>query len=193
MNGMYVVIAGPSGAGKDSVIREIGKKMNNCLISVSYTSRKIRPEEINGIDYNFVSEEEFEYMIKNGDFVEYVKYDGNYYGTAKLSKEELENNDVIFRKDVRGAISIKKEFPFVITFYVMAKDYSTLKKQKGDRGKNRDDIAIKERDLAKNLDFLIINDNIEKAADEIISIIEMYKAHSMKSKENIKFMDEFYD
>ena len=193
MKGLYIVIAGPSGAGKDSVIRKVLKKRKNILLNVSYTSRKIRPYETNGFDYNFVTKEKFESMIQNGDFLEYIVYDNAYYGTKKLSKEELENNDVMFRKDVNGAISIKRDFPFVITFYIMTKNLSILKKRKGKRGKARDDIAIAEKDPAKNLDFLIINKTRRQAAKEVIKIIDIYKSHSMKNPVNIQFMDDFYN
>ena len=192
MKGMYIVIAGPSGAGKDSVIREVLKRRNNLLLNVSYTSREKRDDEIDGFDYHFVSREKFEQMINNNEFVEFVEYGGEYYGTRNLSKEEFENNDVVFRKDVRGAISIKVKFPFVITIYLMPANNLRLKEQKGDRGDNRDDIARQEKNPAKTLDFLVVNDKIEKAADEIISIIDIYKAHSMKNPINIQFMDEFY-
>ena len=192
MNSIRIVLAGPSGAGKDSVIREILNKRNNILLNVSYTSRKKRQEETNGLDYNFVTRQEFEEMIAKDEFIEYVDYDGEYYGTRKLSNEELESNDIIFRKDVRGAISIKDKYPFVITFYIMPTDSNRLKMQKGKRGENRDKIAKDEKDPAKELDFLIINDKIEKAADEIISIIEIYRAYSMRNPDNISFMDNFY-
>ena len=192
MNGMIIVLSGPSGAGKGRTYDEIAKVRKNVRKVLSLTSRTRREEDMNKDNYVFVSKEEFLLRVANGEFFEYEWYDDNLYGTLNVPVEELKERDLFFDKDVRGAISIKKAYPEAITIYIMPKDKETLCKRRGNRGKNREQISKDEIELAKQLDFLVINDDINQTVKQIEAIIECMRTNSMKNKANMQFMDEFY-
>ena len=192
MNGMIIVLSGPSGAGKGRIFDEIAKTRNNVRKVLSVTTRQRREEEIGKDTYMYVSKQEFQEMIDKGMFFEWEEYDGNFYGTLNIPVEELAFNDLFFDKDVRGAISIKKAYPEAITIYVMPKDKETLEKRRGSRGAKRAEIAKREIALAKELDFLVINDDITTTVRQVEAIIACMRLNSMKNKQNIKFLDEFY-
>ena len=192
MNGMIIVLAGPSGAGKGRIFDEIAKSRNNVRKVLSVTTRKRRQEEIGKDAYMYVSKQEFQDMVARDMFFEWEEYDGNFYGTLNIPTEELCTRDLFFDKDVRGAISIKKAYPEAITIYIMPKDKETLEKRRGDRGAKRAEIAKGEIVLAKELDFLIINDDITTAVCQVETIIECMRLNSMKNKQSIEFLDEFY-
>lgn len=192
MNGMIIILSGPSGAGKGRIFDEIAKTRNNVRKVLSVTTRQRRQEEIGKDTYMYVTKQEFQDMIEKGMFFEWEEYDGNYYGTLNIPTEELSTRDLFFDKDVRGAISIKKAYPEAISIYVMPKDKETLEARRGNRGAKRAEIAKGEIILAKRLDFLIVNDDITTAVSQVEAIIECMRGSSMKNKQNIKFLDEFY-
>lgn len=192
MNGMIVVLSGPSGAGKGRVFEEIAKRRNDVRKVLSVTTRPKREDDMKKENYIFVSRDEFIDKIENGEFLEYEWYDDQLYGTLRVPIEELTERDLFFDKDVRGAMSIKQRYPGAITIYIMPKDKETLLKRRGNRGKNRTEISRGEIELAKHLDFLVINDDIDETVKQIESIIECMRASSMKNKESIQFLDRFY-
>ena len=124
--GTLVVISGPSGAGKDTIINEVIKKEKiNAWVSISMTSRPLRGNEVDGKDYFFVTKEEFEDNIKKGNFLEYAKYNDNYYGTPKNKIEDYLNKgiDVILNIEIQGALQIKELikdalFIFIIEYFI---------------------------------------------------------------------------
>lgn len=190
MNGVIVVLSGPSGAGKGRVFDEILKRRSNVRKVLSLTSRPRRADDKES--YIFVSKEEFLTKVDNNEFFEYVWYDDNLYGTLNIPTEELVERDLFFDKDVRGAISIKEAYPEAITIYIMPKDEETLLKRRGDRGKNRGQIAKDEIELAKQLDFLVVNDDINDTVEQIEEIINCMRNNSMKSSSNKNFLDNFF-
>lgn len=192
MKGMLVILSGPSGAGKGRVFKEIAKRRRNVRKVLSVTTRPKRKEDFEKENYIFVSEKEFLEMRENGEFFESVSYDGNLYGTLSIPVEELKERDLFFDKDVRGALSIKKAYPEAITIYIMPRNVKTLNERRGDRGTNRAQISKDEVELAKQLDFLVINDNIHNTVKMVETIIECSRRNSMKNKWNIKFLEEFY-
>ena len=189
MNGMIVVLSGPSGAGKGRIFNEIAKLRGNVKRIPSVTTRAKRDEKD---DYIFVSKDEFLDKVENHEFFEYEWYDSELYGTLKIPLEQLQETDLFFDKDVRGALSIKSVYPQAITIYIMPKDKETLRARRGNRGKNRGEIARGEVELAKNLDFLVINEDIHETVKQVEQIIECMRAHSMKNNGSIKFLNEFY-
>ena len=192
MNGMIIVLSGPSGAGKGRVFDEIEKRRKNVRKVLSVTTRPRREEEMRKENYVFVSHEEFEKMIENNMFFEWEIYDGNFYGTLNIPLNELTERDLFLDKDVRGAISIKEKYPEAITIYFMPKDVETLTTRRGDRGTKRAEIAKGEVQLAKRLDFLVINDDIEETVRRVESIIECMRINGMINQWNISFLDRFY-
>ena len=181
-DGIIIVLSSPSGAGKTTLVKKIAEE-NKFKISISYTTRKPRTNEVNGKDYFFISEEEFKKLIKNKDFLEYAKVFGNYYGSSK--KQVYENlkkgENVIFDIDWQGTEQIKmqKLNYKLITFFILPPSKSEL----FNRLKNRDmkDKNIVEKrmkqfneDIKKweNYDFVVINDDLEKCYKEIIRFID---------------------
>jgi len=196
-DGIVVVLSSPSGAGKTTLVKKIAQE-NDFKISISYTTRKLRINEINGKDYFFVSEEEFKNLIKNNEFLEYAKVFENYYGSSKSQVFENLNKgeNVIFDIDWQGTEQIKKQKLNykLITFFILPPSKSEL----FNRLKNRDmkDKNIVEERMKqfnedinqwKNYDFVVINDDLEKCYNEIIRFINKKKKNldSNYDKSNI--------
>lgn len=192
MNGLIVVLSGPSGAGKGTVYNEIAKKRNNVRKEISVTTREKRNGEVDGKDYLFVSKETFLKWKKQEKFIESVEYDGQYYGTLKVNLNDLKDFDIFFDKDVRGALKIKECYPEAILIYIMPKDVDTLIKRRGDRGKNRHELSKGEVEIAKHMEWLVINDDIDIAVLTIEGILNCVRNNRMSNKENIQFLSDFY-
>ncbi len=191
MNGMIVILSGPSGAGKGRLGDELLSRMNMRKV-LSVTTRAKRPEDEVKSTYTFLAEDAFLELKEHGKFFETNYYDGHWYGTLRIPAEELHLRDLLFDKDVNGALAIKAVYPFALTFYIMPKDKETLLERRGNRGEGRKAIALAEVPKAKELDFLIVNDDIEEAVTEIMSIIECMRKCSMRNPKSLEFMDEFY-
>ena len=197
-DGIIVVLSSPSGAGKTTLVKKIAEE-NKFKISISYTTRKPRTNEVNGKDYFFTSEEEFKKLIKNKDFLEYAKVFGNYYGSSKNQVYEnlKKGKNVIFDIDWQGTEQIKmqKLNYKLITFFILPPSKSEL----FNRLKNRDmkDKNIVEERMKQfnedinhweNYDFVVINDNIDRCYKEIIEFInkKIEKSDHTFDKKNIQ-------
>lgn len=177
-----IIISGPSGVGKSTIRDKIVKSNDKYWYSISMTTRPPRENEKNGIDYYFVTKEEFSKNIKNNNFIEYVEvYKDIFYGTPKnIIKEKLkENYTVILEIDVEGALKIKKEFPNAVLIFIAPPSTEELKKRLTNRKTNsKKDIeerlnrSLKELEYQKYYDHIIINNNIDDAVQDIINIIE---------------------
>jgi len=178
--GKFIVVSGPSGVGKGTIFNRIISEVNGWY-SVSSTTRKPREGEIDGVNYYFISREEFEEKIKKGDFLEYNYYNGNYYGTLKdnvLNKINM-GTDVFLEIDVNGAHNIRKMFPNAILIYIAPPSMEELRRRLIDRGtesieKIRERLEIAEKEL-KEIDFydyVVVNDDLETAIKEVKSIIK---------------------
>ncbi len=182
--GQVIVISSPSGGGKGSVIEGLLKRNDNMWLSVSMTSRTPRPNDIPGITYDFVSKEEFEQKIKDGELLEYTNYVGNYYGTPKNKiKEKLnEGIDVILEIEIEGANNIKKLIPEAIFIFIMPPSLKTLAKRlKNRKTESKDKIierfhtAYKEINEVTKYNYVVVNDNLEDAIDKVDAIIKAEK------------------
>lgn len=176
---MIFVITGPSGCGKSTLVKEVMNKVNNLQFSVSHTTRKKRSSEKEGEDYYFVSEKEFQHMIKENRLVEWALVHGHYYGT---SREELEKRRdgrcVLLDIDVQGAQKIKKKIKKGVFVFIIPPTYQELKTRLEKRGQESREDIIKRLKVAKkeiryysSFDYIIINDNLEKAVEELKSVI----------------------
>ena len=198
MKGVIVILSGPSGAGKGRICEELLKRRDNIRKVVSVTTRNAREEEKGKDSYVFVTEEHFVHLKNSDMFIETNYYDGAWYGTKHIPVEELVIHDLVFDKDVNGALAIKERYPEAVTIYIMPKNNEILLKRRGNRGAQRAQIAIDEVEKAKLLDFLVINDSIDDAVDQVEQIIELVREYNpvmklfMKNKANIDFMDRFY-
>jgi len=187
-DGIVVVLSSPSGAGKTTLVKKIAQE-NNFKISISYTTRKPRTNEINGEHYFFISEEEFNNLIKNNEFLEYAKVFENYYGSSKSQVFENLNKgeNVIFDIDWQGTEQIKKQKLNykIVTFFILPPSKSELFNRLKNRDM-RDKNIVEERmkqfnediEQWENYDFVVINDELEKCYNEIIGFIN-------KKKENL--------
>lgn len=178
--GAILIISGPSGCGKSTLLKEVYKNISDYYFSISTTTRAPRVGEVNGVDYFFVTKEEFEKEIKNGDFLEYAKVHDNYYGTSlkPINKALEEGKLVIFDIDVQGHEIVRNKIDsFVTSVFITTPSLNILKQRLNNR--NTDSLEIIEKRIknAKNeieyfqdYDYLIINDDLEIAAKELISI-----------------------
>lgn len=183
--GRLIVFSGPSGAGKDSVLEEYFKTEHQGVWkSVSYTTRPARENERDGIDYNFISVDEFEDNIKNGNVLEYTKYGLNYYGTPKAPVDEhlKKGETVILKIEVNGAANIKKIYPDSVAVFITPPSVEVLEKRLRSRGTESDEdisrrleIALKELENKKNYDHVIINDKLEDAVNDLDKIVRSYQ------------------
>ncbi len=188
--GLLVVISGPSGAGKGTVYQRVIER-TGMKRSVSVTTRKPRPGEVEGINYFFRSEEEYQQMIAAGEFLETAEVYKNYYGTPKAPVYENldKGNDVLFEVDVHGARSIKKQYPEAVTIFLMTPDFKTLEARLRGRGTESEDslktrLGAAKRELGKYemFDYIVFNDTVDRAVDEVIDII---RAEKRRIKNNI--------
>ena len=180
MNGNLIIVSAPSGAGKTTLVGEVLKRDSCVKPSVSYTSRAPRSGEENGVHYNFVTLDEFRAMIERGDFLEWAEVHGNLYGTSQRLVEQLrgEGYDVILTIDVQGAAQARQLFPDAVSVFILPPSYEILFDRLTGRGANPpDDLQIRLRnaidELArfKHFDYVILNDSLAQAADELAAII----------------------
>lgn len=184
---MLIVISGPSGAGKGTVIKGVLKKKPELVYSVSYTTRPKREREVNGRDYFFVSKEEFEKMIERGEFLEWAKVYGYYYGTSKsfVLEKLKQGKDVILEIEIQGAKKIREVFDRnnAIFIFIAPPSFQELKKriEKRRRGESEEEIkrrlefAKEEIKEAEKYDYIVINDDIDRAVEEVLCIINREK------------------
>lgn len=182
--GILIIISAPSGAGKGSVISQMCKQDNNLWVSVSATSRPMRSNDEEGKTYYFLSKKEFEQKIKEGYFLEYTNYVGNYYGTPRqYIQEHLDKGqDVILEIEIEGAMNVKKMIPEALCVFIMPPSLKELKRRLESRGTDTKDkilerfkTAYREINEVTKYNYVVINDILEIAADKVLSIIKAEK------------------
>ncbi|HHX78312.1 MAG TPA: guanylate kinase [Acholeplasmataceae bacterium] len=199
--GLLIVISGPSGVGKGTVRRALFEIPNHDLIySVSMTTRKPRPGEVDGVDYYFVSREEFEQRIKENKFLEWSEFVGHYYGTPKdIVEEKLDAGlEVVLEIEVNGALQIRKEIKDAVFIFIVPPGKKALYDRLLNRGteseeliKERLEKAEKEFLLAHKYDYIVVNDDVKNAADRIFAIIRAEHAKTQRSIHNyLKMLEE---
>ena len=190
--GLLVVLSGPSGSGKDTILERLLAIDKNIVKSVSATTRPSRIGETNGKDYFFISEQDFCNAISDEELLEYTNYCGNYYGTLKNLVEDLQNNqkDVILKIEVDGAKQIKEKCPDSLRIFILPPSMETLKDRLSKRGtetaeslEKRLNRARDEIKFSSEYDYIVVNDDVDKCAQNIYSIInaEKFKLHRMKN------------
>ena len=178
--GAILILSGPSGCGKSTLLKEVYKDIGDYYFSISTTTRAPRVGEVNGVDYFFVTKEEFEKDIENDNFLEYAKVHDNYYGTSltPINKALLEGKLVIFDIDVQGHEIVRKKLDSIVTsVFVTTPSLQVLEERLNARNTDSSDIIEKRINNAKgeveffqDYDYLIINDNLEVAAKELVCI-----------------------
>lgn len=180
--GLLVVFSGPSGVGKGTVRKKFFEKMGDKLYySISMTTRDIREGETDGVDYHFISKEQFLEEIQKDNVLEYNEYVGNFYGTPKDVVFEKINNgiDVVLEIEVNGAKMIKEKVPNCVSIFIAPPSYDSLKERLVGRNTEPPDVIEKrlikaedEISSANLYDYIVINDDVDEASNEVISIIE---------------------
>ena len=192
--GTFFVLSGPSGSGKGTVLKEVLRKSDRIVYSVSATSRSPRAGEVDGINYYFKSREEFETLIKADAFIEYTETYGNYYGTLKSEVEKaIENGkNIILEIDPVGARNVRAHYPDAVLMFLVAPDLEVLSSRLSGRGsesaetfKIRHDAALSEMENARLYDYVVVNDFVERAADDILAII---RAENLRTKNSIEIL-----
>lgn len=192
--GTFFVLSGPSGSGKGTVLQEVLRKSDRIVYSVSATSRSPRAGEVDGINYYFKSREEFETLIKADAFIEYTETYGNYYGTLKSEVEKaIENGkNIILEIDPVGARNVRAHYPDAVLMFLVAPDLEVLSSRLSGRGsesaetfKIRHEAALSEMENATLYDYVVVNDFVERAADDILAII---RAENLRTKNSIEIL-----
>jgi len=205
--GLLVVISGPSGAGKGTICKALLQE-NDFWLSVSATTRQPRKGEVDGVNYYFLSKEDFEEKISKNDFLEYAEVYGNYYGTPKSKALEAINNgnDVILEIDIQGALKVKESYPEGVFIFILPPSMEELKQRIINRGSEtpeslmtRFKSAYKEINYVSKYNYAVVNDTVEEAVKKIQGImvaercrVDRVKEKILDSKEGI-IHEQLYD
>lgn len=178
--GSLIIISGPSGSGKDTVLKKLFQKMPEMEFSISSVSRAMREGEVEGEKYNFISREQFEQMINDNALLEYNVYCDNYYGTPKAPVEKCiaSGGEIILEVDVNGAANVRKNCPDNFSVFIAPPSFEVLRSRLTNRGTETADViesrlarAKDEMIRAKEYDYVVVNDDLDTAVDELVGII----------------------
>ena len=196
MSGKLIVISGPSGVGKSTVVSGVMAQCDTLQFSVSATTRPMRPGEVDGKNYYFVDHATFQAMIREEKLLEYAQYVGNYYGTPEgpLNEALAQGKDVLLDIEVQGALRVKARRPDAVLIFMLAPSFADIEKRLYGRGdtapalvEERLNRARWEYTQAPNYDYLVVNDNVDKAVSEILAILT---AEKCKTAERLSYLKE---
>jgi guanylate kinase len=181
--GKLVVLSGPSGVGKGTIVNKILQLDKSISLSISCTTRAARAGEKDGVNYFFITKEKFLKMIDEGGFLEYSNHFENYYGTPRYFVEEkLKSGDVVLEIDVDGALNAKAQYPDAILIMIAPPDKETLYERLKGRGTEGDDVIARRMDRvdyelskADKYDYVVVNDDLDEAVKKIFDIIKSEK------------------
>ena len=188
---MFIVSA-PSGAGKTSLVKRLLSDIPKLACSVSHTTRPLRPTDKDGTDYHFVDRTEFETMIEKEEFIEHAEVFGNYYGTSVAAVRRCieQGNDVILEIDWQGGAQVKATHPEVVWIFILPPSKEALLKRLRGRASDSEDVIARRTDEAvsemreyQRADFLVFNDDFEKALDELKAIIGCHRLGRVRQSE----------
>jgi guanylate kinase len=180
VTGRLIVVSGPSGVGKGTVIAETLRRVRGLEVATSATTRARRPHEVDGREYHFLSEPEFVRRVEEGDFLEHVSYAGNRYGTLRSEVERRlqAGRDVVLEIEVVGARAVKLQMPEAVLVFIAPPEVSDLETRLRGRGTDTDDeiegrlaIARREMEAQAEFDHVIVNDDAERAAAELAALV----------------------
>ena len=190
-NGLLLVVSGPSGVGKGTLVRALMERNDRIKMSVSATTREPRDGEIDGVHYFFKTEEEFKGMVDRGEFLEYIHVFGSkYYGTPRsFVEQQLENGyDVLLEIDVQGAMKVKQAFPDAVLIFITAPSMSEIKSRLIGRGtetmeqvEKRFATAFEEIKMIPKYDYVIVNDVVDVAVHHMEAIMEAERCRTIRS------------
>ncbi|CAN5395504.1 guanylate kinase [soil metagenome] len=202
MKGNLIIISSPSGGGKGTLIKEVLKTVPKIGYSVSFTTRQMRPGEENGRDYFFVAKEEFESLIKQGEFLEFAEVHGNFYGTSiKRVKAETElGRDIILEIDVQGAASVRRLMPEAVSIFIMPPSFHVLERRLIDRAtEKQEDLSVRLRNSFGEIrrfsefEYIVVNDDVTAAAARLQNIILAERLKRIRQNEAIQGILDSFD
>ena len=187
---MLIVLSGPSGVGKDTLLQRLEEVCPRIERCVTYTTRAPRPGEVPGVDYNFVSVEEFKRMIEAGEFLEYAQVHLDLYGSPLSSVAEIreDGNDAILKIDVQGGLTVKQKVPDAIMIFVAPPSMQELERRLRERYTDSEEAMVKRlQDARKEIeqipmyDYLVVNDDIDSAVDKLRCIVMAERARTNRT------------
>lgn len=192
--GILFVVSGPSGAGKGTVMGEVFKRINDLNFSVSATTRAPRSGERDGVNYRFVTNEEFDRMIAEGEMLEFIEKFTNRYGTPKLAVESLLNQgkDVLLEIETTGASNVKRLMPECVSIFIAPPSLSALWERLSGRMTEsqkerqlRFNVSKEEIECARHYDYVVVNDEVNRCAERITGIIEAERSKVFRNEDII--------
>jgi guanylate kinase len=199
--GILFVVSSPSGGGKGTLIQRVLDKVPNLSYSVSFTTRAPRPGEIDGREYFFVATERFEEMVEAGEFLEWAIVHGKLYGTTReqVSHEISEGRDIILEVDVQGARSVRALLPDSVSIFILPPSFEVLRQRLQARGTDSpDELDLRLRNAPTELQdysafqYVIINDELDRAADEMMAVVQAERVRLSRQGERIKRVVEAF-
>jgi guanylate kinase len=184
-HGLLIVISGPSGVGKDTLIKRLLELDRNLRYSVSCTTRPPRPNEVDGVNYTFVSRERFQQLVDEGAFLEYATYDGNLYGTLieRVERARDAGHDIVLKIEVQGAEQVRDKAPDAVFIFVVPPSTLELERRQELRNSessqamaSRRRIAEREMTYVSRYDHVVVNDELERAVAEVLAMIQDSRA-----------------
>jgi len=195
--GTLFIISAPSGAGKTSLVKKLVADEPNLVVSVSHTTRKMRPGEQDGVDYHFVDQANFAAMIENGAFLEHARVFDNFYGTSQQHVENqlLEGNDVILEIDWQGARQVRKLIADCQSIFILPPSSSVLRQRLESRGQDdkavidrRMQDAVNEMSHYAEFDFIVVNDDFAEALQQLRCIIRATRLRQLRQERQLEHL-----
>lgn len=194
--GLLYVVSAPAGCGKDTILEQVLKKDDNIFYSVSATTRSPRNGELDGIHYHFTTRCDFERLISGNEVLEYTEYCGNYYGTPRQAVLDMldQGKDVVLKIEVEGAMNIKKAFPESVLVFILPPSLAELERRLRKRGTETEEKIIertnqarKEIAFADSYDYVVVNADLEKAVEDLLTV---FHGEKMTIKRNLRLIKE---
>jgi len=188
------IISAPSGSGKSTLVKLVMKQEGNLKFSISYTTREPRGNEVDGVNYHFITREEFEARLANNEFLEHATVFGNYYGThmSELEKARAGGYDLVLDIDVQGARQLRDSIPDGVSIFILAPSREILEKRLRDRGEDSNEVVLRRlHDAAeeirnyKQYDYVLVNDQVEESASNLAGIVRAERVRRVRMEERL--------
>lgn len=196
--GLLFVVSAPAGCGKDTILGELFKRTDTAGYAVSATTRAMREGEIDGVHYHFLSVDDFKEKIENGEVLEYTEYCGNFYGTLKKSVSDLlkQGKDAVLKIEVEGAMNIRKKFADACLVFILPPSLEVLENRLRGRGTETEEKILErtaqaktELKFAENYDYLIVNDDLNEAVEDLLAVFRAEKLRKQRCEGILKSIE----